>query len=936
MTARRLASALALTVLLVAIPVLIGATGGPPPSGLPSAAQVGRALTHPLTDHDVLRALAVVGWVLWLLFTLAVAAEVAAHLRHRPSPGASRSGVRVPGLQGVAAVLVLSTLLAGHGAPARGRAAAPAATRARGTATAMIVATSKPPSAASAVPTVSAVSGGAPAATPAPGYLPYTVVRYDSPWAIAAAHLGNGLRWREILDDQGRTLVDGQETVATPYGPATEDTARTIYPGQVLLLPPDAVGLAPAPAPSTTADPSTATVPAPARTSAPPTGPGRATTPPAPPATVWTGSIPEADAAPLAAPAAVELTAWSGPAPDPATATATAEPIPTRPPVWDLLLGGALVASAGINILAFRRSRQAGRLRPGEAVPQPRDAAAVTEMRLRAGADGDLASAVRRAMGAVRADLVRTGGRAPAATGLLVGAEDVTWVVDPPQAPPPPWRTSADRRHWRRDRAGLGGGTGEGSHPDLYPALVPVGRHRDSGAHVLVNLEATPLTAVVGSEDAASALVHGAAVALGGLPWCRAADVVLVGFGQVLASCVAHVRTASSVLDVAGELRATAAAPPVAEDHPAAARLAHGGDGLTPTVVLVGRHPTPEEAAVLREVCRPRSTVRALVAGEVGTADCLTVGPDGLLLPWLAGPVAPAGLSAVEAAGVEDLLRLALAAPAPAGPATTEPDEIDHVPEPSPPVAVQILGSIEIGGLAGEFRRPQAKEILVYLSMHRAGVAEHQLDGAVWPERPSVKPTTRDPVVSAARSAAGGPLRLPFAQGQGPDKRYRVTAEVGTDWDRFVRLHHRGRAGRQVGPLVAALHLVRGRPFADVLAGPGYAWLHLEGHLHHIEAEIVDAADLAAELLLDAGDARRARWAAGRGLEATPYSERLWTRLMAVADALGEAQQIERILAEMDRRLDLEGDFSQLHPDTLAAYRRYSRRSRTGPVERAG
>jgi hypothetical protein len=171
------------------------------------------------------------------------------------------------------------------------------------------------------------------------------------------------------------------------------------------------------------------------------------------------------------------------------------------------------------------------------------------------------------------------------------------------------------------------------------------------------------------------------------------------------------------------------------------------------------------------------------------------------------------------------------------------------------------------------------------------------------------------------------------AQGQGPDKRYRVTDRVGTDWQRFCVLHADGRRSRDVRPLRDALDLVRGRPFADVVAGPAYGWLHLEGHLHHMEAEIVDAADLAAELFLADGDPVAARWAANQGLRAGPYAERLWVRLMAVADALGEAQEVERILVEMDRRLDLEGDYDQLHPDTVDAYRRYSRRSerrRTG------
>jgi hypothetical protein len=49
---------------------------------------------------------------------------------------------------------------------------------------------------------------------------------------------------------------------------------------------------------------------------------------------------------------------------------------------------------------------------------------------------------------------------------------------------------------------------------------------------------------------------------------------------------------------------------------------------------------------------------------------------------------------------------------------------------------------------------------------------------------------------------------------------------------------------------------------------------------------------------------------------------------MEAADALGESQEIERIMDEMDVVLELEADFTGLHPNTLAAYDRLSRRHR--------
>jgi DNA-binding SARP family transcriptional activator len=115
-----------------------------------------------------------------------------------------------------------------------------------------------------------------------------------------------------------------------------------------------------------------------------------------------------------------------------------------------------------------------------------------------------------------------------------------------------------------------------------------------------------------------------------------------------------------------------------------------------------------------------------------------------------------------------------------------------------------------------------------------------------------------------------------------------------------------------------------------VIAGRTYGWVHSEGHARHIEAEVGDAADLLAELCLGQGDARGARWAARRGLLAEPYAERLWVRLMEAADQLGESQEVERVMDEMDAVLELGGDFSMLHPNTLDAYRRFSRRESSG------
>jgi DNA-binding SARP family transcriptional activator len=246
--------------------------------------------------------------------------------------------------------------------------------------------------------------------------------------------------------------------------------------------------------------------------------------------------------------------------------------------------------------------------------------------------------------------------------------------------------------------------------------------------------------------------------------------------------------------------------------------------------------------------------------------------------------------------------------------------------EPPPAVRVCVLGTVELEG-AGEFKRPKSRELAVYLALHPSGVGEAELDEAMWPSTAGrLAASTRDSTVSVARTALGGPRRLLPAQMQGRDKRYQVSDEVGTDWAWFCQLHRQGRATREAAVLQDALRLVRGRPFEGVSSARTYNWVHTEGHLRQMEAEIGDAADLASSLLLADGQPVEARAAARRGLLADPYLERLWVRLMEVADALGDSQEVERIMDELDKVLELNGDFSCLHPQTLAAYQRFSRR----------
>jgi DNA-binding SARP family transcriptional activator len=230
-----------------------------------------------------------------------------------------------------------------------------------------------------------------------------------------------------------------------------------------------------------------------------------------------------------------------------------------------------------------------------------------------------------------------------------------------------------------------------------------------------------------------------------------------------------------------------------------------------------------------------------------------------------------------------------------------------------------VLGQVEIIGAARQFTRAWAIELIVYLAVHPAGVANEQWATALWPDK-EMAPASLHSTASAARRSLGvsasGEDHLPRSRGRlalGPD--------VRTDWDVFVDLSQ----SSSPDDWRKALELIGGRPF-DGLRSPD--WVVLEGILATVEAGIVDVASRYAQHCLESADAPGAEWAARQGLRVSPYDERLYRVLMRASDAVGNPAGVESIMAELVR---LVGDdvepFDAVHPETLALYRRLSRRS---------
>lgn len=258
--------------------------------------------------------------------------------------------------------------------------------------------------------------------------------------------------------------------------------------------------------------------------------------------------------------------------------------------------------------------------------------------------------------------------------------------------------------------------------------------------------------------------------------------------------------------------------------------------------------------------------------------------------------------------------------------------------DPAPPseVVVRVLGPVDVVGAARPFARAWALDLVVYLALHPEGASSDAWPAALWPDRLVAEPT-RHSTVSAARRALGrdaaGGDHLPHGRG-----RLRLGPLVTSDWARFEELS--GATGPAApGAWRSALELVRGRPFEGLRAAD---WPVLEGIDAHVQDAVVQLALRLADHLLACGDGRGAELAVRRGLVASPYDERLYRLLLAAADHQGNPGGVEAAMDELivavaggpvsrrrGARLDPEA-LAWVHPDTVAAYRAFSRRRVSG------
>jgi nucleoid-associated protein YgaU len=231
---RGVASLAALAALLVGLPVLLSSWGRLP--GSPSGDWWDRLSDTAVSDTTVFVVLTVAAWVAWATFAAAVVVEFVAGIRGLQAPRIAFAGPFQRSARTlVAGVLLMLSLLQSAGPSYASVPRATAANASGATASSFghestesghVIAITIAPDGAAA--DASASEGLAPPGIPQGAVPVIEVERGDSPWSLAEAHLGDGLRWRELYEiNRGLPQPDGRSWT----------NPELIVPGWQLRLP---------------------------------------------------------------------------------------------------------------------------------------------------------------------------------------------------------------------------------------------------------------------------------------------------------------------------------------------------------------------------------------------------------------------------------------------------------------------------------------------------------------------------------------------------------------------------------------------------------------------------------------------------------------------------------------------------------------------------
>lgn len=916
---------------------LVSTWGWPPPTvGLGLHLGALPASYGPGAGIGLVDVLVWVAWagVVWFAFALSVEAAQAVALK-TPRRLAGLGPAQTLAARAIGAILLVRALSGAAPAPAP---ASPAS----------LVLDHRDSTTASEPVVMDATSAAAPdGSAPAPpvpsslGPLPgdpgstYVVRRGDTLWGIAAAQLGNPLRWPEVAAlNYGRAQPDGRALTS----------AHWIYPGWVLHLPAETV-------PPTVRPPSAAPAiraPVPPPASPPARGPAPAASSPVVPGGPPGPARPSSEVPSHPAPHEEGDSSPEG------HHQATSNPVDRS--VW---VDAGVVAALAVSLVEVWRRVQQRHRRRGRRIRLPEGPAAEAESRLRRAATPEIAERIDTMLRGLAGTLSSSGAPVPTPAVLTLGQEFAEMAVGA-EAGAPPAGVAGWAGHWLLDDRLAP--AERVAHP--WPALAPIGVQDDR--LVLVNLEAAGTLSLLGEPEVVEQVLRALATQLSTAPWAAGAELVLVGFGAELRPAL-RARLAGSLTEVLAEVEARRGESDrllsdSGQPSLSGARLADGGDAWAPLVVVSAEAPSPQAAARLADTARPGGPVAVVAPGLAGANWRLDLSGAEAVLDPLGIRLHPSRIGEEEWSDLGELFAVAAdlddVAPeddtSPAPLAETSPPIPEISPEaeevldlrdsdataadapveaeagavlpPEPEVEVLVLGPVDLRGNPVEPQRPKYTEVILRHAMAERALPTDQLVTDLWAG--SAARSTVDTNVSKAREVLGfrpdGTPRLSRAQGWGERA---LHESVRTDWWRFRFFAKQG----STPALRMALELIRGRPFEDFKADwPGRIYVP------NMVSEIVDVAEALALRALDAGDPATARWAARQGLKVAEYDERLWRCLLQAAHDEAGVRAMEAIFDECAAVLEATVEpFDSLQPETIELYLRLGGRRRSQRQERA-
>jgi DNA-binding SARP family transcriptional activator len=588
-------------------------------------------------------------------------------------------------------------------------------------------------------------------------------------------------------------------------------------------------------------------------------------------------------------------------------------------------------------------------------------------------------AALRATLSQLGSDLVAAGQPIPDFTGLWVQRSGLELLLASPASEPPPlpFAVPGGRQGtaWQLElpRSARSDPPDPGHGGDLLPGLLTAGIAADGG-YVLIDLEYLRVTTVDGPADVADLVLSTAAAELATSQLAGWYDLILAGFPELdvvdgrATGCVSLAEALDLLAAKAVALRRRLGDADRADIR--RRRLADPGDEDWALTLLVSRTaPTADQMAMLVDLASDPGGIAALVVGGTDTPEghpapaSFRVAADLTQPGGITGHISPLHLDVrpqpLAKADYQNLASLFQIAadlndvppddppydgsswpPAPGLVGLQEPpppEAPSDLPDPPGPVAeesedaglrIGVMGTFTVNGAPAALQPAQSQLILALALNGRDGLSNAQLCYLLGadPDHPKPSDSLRQLIVRTRRQLGRAADGREWIEHLGAGQ-YALHPDARFDWADFEELSERGIADRDVRRLREALTLIRGKPFT----GCYHWWLDL-AFTETVRAQIVDAAELLAELELRAGDPSASARAARTGLAGDVSAEQLWRGLMRAEHAAGNLAGVREAWSRcLDTMTDIAAD-GEPHPDTAALYQQLIGGDRAEPA----